>query len=209
MALDIQNFILLFYVLPGFLVYAIVYRLLNIESKKDTFSTTLISLFLSLIIFSILSFLGTKNLINIKIIDWRLTLATILIIFVLIITSIMFLKWVLPWLENKIQIFDSIKYSTLDVFSDVLADRIRRVGKSPIWVCVCTKDNLIYSGYVKRQGLLTDNKKAIYIKDVLLLNSKAKDYRIEEFEGILFVEDNIKWVSLVKDNSDKIDSDKT
>jgi hypothetical protein len=202
MALDIQSFILLFYVLPGFLVYAIVYRLLNIESKKDTFSTTLISLFLSLIIFSILSFLGTKNLIDINIIDWRLTLATILIIFVLIITSIMFLKWVLPWLENKIQIFDSIKYSTLDVFSDVLADRIRRVGKSPIWVCVCTKDNLIYSGYVKRQGLLTDNKKAIYIKDVLLLNSKAKDYRINEFEGILFVEDNIKWVSLVKNNSD-------
>jgi hypothetical protein len=202
MVLDIQNFILLFYVLPGFLVYAIVYRLLNIESKKDTFSTTLISLFLSLIIFSILSFLGTKNVININIIEWRLTLATILVIFVLIITAIMFLKWVLPWLENKIQIFDSIKYSTLDVFSDVLADRIRRVGKSPIWVCVCTKDNLIYSGYVKRQGLLTDNKKAIYIKDVLLLNSKAKDYRIDEFEGILFVEENIKWVSLVKNNSD-------
>jgi len=41
------------------------------------------------------------------------------------------------------------------------------------------------------------------IKDVLLLNSKVKDYRIGEFEGILFVEDNIKWISLVKDNGDK------
>ena len=36
----------------------------------------------------------------------------------------------------------------------------------PIWVCICTKDNLIYSGYVKRQGLLTDNKKAIYINSI-------------------------------------------
>ena len=27
--------------------------------------------------------------------------------------------------------------------------------------------------------------------------------RIGEFEGILFVEDNIKWISLVKDNGDK------
>jgi hypothetical protein len=108
----------------------------------------------------------------------------------------------MPWLEEKIQILDSIKYSTLDVFSDVLADRIKKAGKNPIWVCVCTKDNFIYSGYVKRQGLLTDNKKAIYIKDVLLLNSKAKDYRIKEFEGMLFVEDNIKWVSLVKNNGD-------
>ena len=59
------------------------------------------------------------------------------------------------------------------MFSDVLADRIQKVGKKPIWICICTKDNLIYSGYVKRQGLLTDNKKAIYIKDVLLLNSEA------------------------------------
>lgn len=200
---DVQNFILLFYVLPGFLVYAIVYRLLNVESRKDTFSTTLISLFLSLIIFSILSFFGSKELIDINTFDWKLTLGTVLIIFFLTIISIIFVKWIMPWLEKKIQIFDSIKYSTLDVFSDVLADRIQKVGKKPIWVCICTKDNLVYSGYVKRQGLLTDNKKAIYIKDTLLLNSEAKDYRINEFEGMLFVEDNIKWISLVKDNGDK------
>lgn len=68
----------------------------------------------------------------------------------------------------------------------------KKVGKNPIWVCICTKDDLIYSGYVKRQELLTDNKKAIYIKDVLLMNSEARDYRINEFEGMLFVEDNIK-----------------
>lgn len=203
MAWDIQNFFLLFYILPGFLVYAIVYRLLHVESRKDTFSTTLISLFLSLIVFSILSFFGSKKIIDINSLDWKLTLTIIIIIFLLTIVSIIFVKWALPWLEKKIQIFDSIKYSTLDVFSDILADRIQKVGKKPIWACICTKDNLIYSGYVKRQGLLTDNKKAIYIKDVLLLNSEAKDYRINEFEGMLFIEDNIKWVSLVKDNGDK------
>jgi len=43
----------------------------------------------------------------------------------------------------------------------------------------------------------------ILIKDVLLLNSKTKDYKINEFEGMLFVEDNIKWISLVKNNGAK------
>ena len=36
------------------------------------------------------------------------------------------------------------------------------------------------------------------------MNSEARDYRINEFEGMLFVEDNIKWVSLVKNNGGKL-----
>ncbi|MFA5796674.1 MAG: DUF6338 family protein [Candidatus Woesearchaeota archaeon] len=198
MAIDLQNIFLLFYLLPGFLIYAIVHRLLNIETEKDTFSTTFISLFLSLIVYAALSYLENWGLFDIRRLDWRLTLSTITIIFLLVISSILFIKWILPWLEKKIQFFDSIKYSSLDVFSDVLADRIQKEGKKAVWICVCTKDNLIYSGYVKRQGLLTDNKKAIYVKDVLLLNAQPKDYRIKEFEGMMFIEENVKWIAIVK-----------
>ncbi len=47
------------------------------------------------------------------------------------------------------------------------------------------------------------NRASNIYQGVPLLNSKAKDYRITEFESMLFVEDNMKWTSLVKDSGDK------
>lgn len=65
-------------------------------------------------------------------------------------------------------------------------------------MCVCTKENKIYSGYLKKQGLFNESKKGIYLKNVVHMNGKPKEYNVTEFEGMLFLEDEIRWISVVK-----------
>ncbi len=204
MGLEITDLNLLFYLLPGFLVYAIVSRLINSEKEKDFFETTFLSIFLSVIIYAILAFLNSRNLTSFESPDWRLWSWLVLIIFSISALAIIFIKWILPKLERFTQSFDLYKSSAKDILSDILEElkqtSLDNVKKYGIWLCICTKENKIYSGFLKRQGLFNEKKKGIYLKNVIHMNGKSKEYNVNEFDGVLFLEDEIRWISIIKYN---------
>lgn len=122
MGLEITDLNSLFYLLPGFLVYAIVSRLINSEKEKDFFETTFLSIFLSVIIYAILAFLNSRNLTSLESQDWRLWSWLVLIIFSISALAIIFIKGILPKLERFTQSFDLHKSSAKDILSDILEE---------------------------------------------------------------------------------------
>jgi len=196
----------LFYLLPGFLVYAFVCRLLNIDNKNDTFSIIFLSLFLSLIIYFPLSYLDSRNIISLNIFDWKLSLVLTGSIFLTSILVIIVIKYIFPKIEKQIQKFDIIKYNNKDVLTDILEkikeDNPQTAREKAIWLTICTQDNNLYAGYIKNQGMFNDKHKAIYLKDVLRLNKK-EGFNLNEFEGMLFLDNEIKWIAPIKYNYKK------
>lgn len=207
MAPGLSELAYLIYLLPGFLIYAIVCRLLTLEKEKDTFETTFLSLFLSLLVYLPLSYFDSIKIISLDSPDWVLFLILVTIIVILSFFSILFVKYILLKLEKFTQRFDIVKSSTKDILSDVLYDKVineeKLVKKYGIWLAICTAEDQIYTGYIKRQGLFNDNKKGIYLKDVVKISGNNKNININEFEGMLFLENQIKWVSLIKYNFKK------
>ncbi|MCX6815191.1 MAG: hypothetical protein NTY20_06095 [Candidatus Aenigmarchaeota archaeon] len=199
-----DNLFYLIYLLPGFLVYAISYRLLNYSDKKDPFETTFLSLFLSLLVYIGLNYFQSLGYIVLTNVDWILGIILTSLIASLSALSIVVVKYILPRLERFTQTFDTVKSSTKDIFTDILDDILREkkdlASKYGIWLAICTKDDKIFTGYLNRQGAISEDKKGVYIKKVKQIGGKRSNFKIKEFEGMLFLEDQIKWISIIKYN---------
>lgn len=199
-----SDFVYLLYILPGFLVYALIRRILPLERKMEAFEILILSLLLSLCIYAPISLLASFNLLSVQTPDWRLVIALLFFIILLFFISILAIKYLLPRLEKFTQRLDVIKTSPEDVFFEILKDKIqeqRNVGKTNgIWLAICTNENEIYSGYLRREGLFNSGRRGIYLKNVVQIEGSNKRFNIKESEGILFLDDKIKWISIVRDN---------
>jgi len=196
---------LIFYLLPGFITYAIIYRLLDLEGKKDYFDVVFFSLFLSIIINIPLSYLESEGLISLHNPDWVFYLVLSLTIPILSVLITILIRYALPRLQKFTQLFDKIKSTKKDILSYILEDKIDKDKVSEergIWLMICTKDNKIFSGYVNREGLF-NNETGIYLKKVKL-NRDPEGYGIkdliEKSEGVLFLQNQIKWISILTFN---------
>ena len=185
----------LIFLIPGFATFISVHWFYQSE-KQDVFHTTLWSLLFSLIIFGVLDYFQKLKLFDLRTIDWRLISAMMLVYLLLTIFCLLFLKMVLPWLERKTQLFDRVKSSREDVLSDVLADVMKTTGDG-VWLHIVTKDNLSYTGYIRRQGLLKDGNAALYLLQPKAVTEKTK-FNVENIEGMLIPIENIYWMGIIK-----------
>jgi len=193
MALE-NNIIYLLLLLPGFLVYTLTYRLLGIEDKKDPFEATFLSLFLSILIGLALLFFNSIGWISFETINLSLGLILTSLIILFIILSLIFIKYLLPYIQKLTQKFDIIKWSGQDILSDVLRDHLDK--NNGIWLAICTKEDRIYTGQLVREGIF-NKKRGLYLKKIKDMKGKLP---VEEYDGMFFTEDNINWISIINYN---------
>lgn len=193
----------LIYLVPGFLIYAIVSRLLLINQKKQVFDTTLFSLFLSLIVNLVLMFFDYLGWMKIEILDQKFFIFLFIVIILLSGVSIIFIKYILPRLEKLIQTMDIVKQDNKNILETIFDEKItankKMFKKKSIWITLCTNDDKLYSGHISKQGNFSRHNYGIYLKKVRRIDDET-DNQINVFEGMLFLEKQIKWISIIKND---------